>query len=167
MSIALRGLFSLALLTFGPGLFAQEHLLIFGIVKDLDTGGMLQNVRVRVFTDSLEGDSVFTDPLGRYQVALPLHGAHVIEYYGTMHHPKIVQVSTENDMDALDRVQEWGMRIDVTLASLSLKIPEDLVNMPAGKAAWIPERHAFEWDGPYTERYLFQFRKAVKAARRN
>lgn len=167
MSIALRRIIPILLLAVGPALFAQEHLLVFGIVKDLDTGGMLQNVRVRVFTDNLERDSVFTDPLGRYQIGLPLQGAHVIEYNGAMHHPKIVQVSTDNDMDALDREQEWGMRIDVTLASALLDIPEELITMPAGKAAWIPERHAFEWDGPYTERYLFQFRKAVKAAKRD
>jgi len=167
MPNALRRILTIALLAVGPALCAQEHLLVFGIVKDLDSGGMMQNVRVRVFTDGLEGDSVFTDPLGRYQIGLPLRGVHVIEYNSALHHPKVVEVSTDNDMDALDREQEWGMRIDITLASAFLELPEDLVTMPAGKAAWIPERHAFEWDGPYTERYLFQFRKAVKAAKRD
>ncbi|HQV75381.1 MAG TPA: hypothetical protein PLE78_07815 [Flavobacteriales bacterium] len=167
MSTTLRSIVPLLLLAMGSTTCAQEHLLVFGIVKDLDSGGMMQNVRVRLVTDGLEGDSVFTDPLGRYQIGLPLQGAHVIEYNSSLHHPKIVEVSTENDMDALDREQEWGMRIDITLASAFLELPEDLVSMPAGKAAWIPERHAFEWDGPYTERYLFQFRKAVKAAKRD
>ena len=143
---------------------SQHHLMVYGMVKDQATGGPIQNARVRIHTATVEGDSVFTDPMGRYQIRLPFQAEHMIEYNNELHHPKWVQMSTVHDMDSLDRQQEWGLRVDINLANSDLELPVDLIEMPAGIAAWISERHAFEWNGPYSERYKLRFKKEVKAA---
>ncbi len=143
---------------------AQDELMIYGVVKDMATGAVLQNACVRIHTEGVPGDSVFTDPLGGYQIRLPFNAVHMIEFGRDAFHTKWVRMSTVHDMDALDRDQEWGMRVDISLADRGLDLPKDLLDMPAGIAAWIPERHAFEWDGPYSERYKIRFRKEAKAA---
>lgn len=149
-----------------PGLCtAQSDLMLFGIVED-GRGQPLQNVCVRVYTDSVAGDSVFTDPLGKYQTFVPLDGEHRLTYTYDGHHRKCVLINADAEMDAADRVREWNMRIDITLLPADAPLPDDLLDTPAGMAAWVPAMHEFQWDQPYSERYKQRLKQEMKAAGR-
>ncbi|HRH71137.1 MAG TPA: hypothetical protein PLB89_16665 [Flavobacteriales bacterium] len=143
----------------------KDHgMMLFGIVEDLKSGKPLSNACVRFATDSVMGDSVFTDGRGAYQTFIPLGDRYRLTYAADGHHVKSLIVDATGEMEPADRQREWNLRIDITLASSALDLPEDLLDMPFGIASWVPAMHEFQWDGPYTERYREQFKLAVKAA---
>lgn len=142
----------------------EQSMMLFGIVEDLKSGKPLSNACVRFATDSVIGDSVFTDGRGAYQTFVPLGDRYRLTYAADGHHVKSLVVDTKGEMEPADRQREWNLRIDITLASSALDLPEDLLDMPFGIASWVPAMHEFQWDGPYTERYREQFKLAVKAA---
>jgi hypothetical protein len=143
-----------------------ENIMLFGIVEDQRSGRALQNVRVRVYTDSIAGDSVFTDPTGKYQIFLPLNGSHRLEYWLEDHHRKVVQVDANGEMDATARAQEWNLRVDIDLLIADPPLPDDLLDMPAGVAEWEPAMRDFQWNRPYSERYKQRYKQALKEAGR-
>jgi len=142
----------------------EQHMMLFGIVEDLKSGKPIPNACVRFDTDSMAGDSVFTDMRGAYQTFVPMGQRYKLTYAADGHHGKLLVVDTQGEMEPADRQREWNMRIDITLASSALELPEDLLDMPFGVASWVPAMHDFQWDGPYTERYREQFKLALKAA---
>ena len=142
----------------------EKNMMLFGIVEDLKTGKPVPNASVGFATDSVVGDSVFTDMRGAYQTFIPIGKRYRMTYRADGHHAKVLVVDTQGEMEPADQQREWNMRIDITLASSALDLPEDLLDMPFGIASWVPEMHEFQWDGPYTERYRDQFKQAVKAA---
>lgn len=156
------------LLSFGCviSMHAQEvqRIMLFGIVEDLKSGKPIPNACIRFATDSVVGDSVFTDGRGAYQTFAPLGQRYRLTYAADGHHLKSLVVDTKCEMEPADRQREWNMRIDITLVSSALELPEDLLDMPFGIASWVPAIHDFQWDGPYTERYREQFKLALKAA---
>jgi len=142
----------------------KNDLMLFGIVEDQRSGKPLQNVCVRVYTDSIAGDSVFTDPVGKYQTFVSLGGVHRVVYSGDGHHRKVVQLDTSGELDDAARAQEWNMRVDISLMGSELSLPDELLDTPIGIAEWEPAMREFQWDQPYTERYKQRFKQAVKEA---
>lgn len=142
----------------------KNDMMLFGIVEDQDSGKPIQNICVRVFTDSVPGDSVFTEANGKYQVFVPLSGVHRLVYSGEGRHRKVVTMDTNGELDAAARRQEWNMRIDISLVGSDVPLPDDLLDTPIGMAAWVPGVREFQWDQPYTERYMKRFKQAVKEA---
>jgi|GEM_PF-940699 len=141
-----------------------NNMMFFGIVDDLRTGKALQNVCIRVYTDSVPGDSVFTDAAGKYQTFQPLHGLQHLVYSLDGHHRKVVEVDLNGEMETADRSREWNMRIDVSLVTAGAALADDLLDTPIGKAKWAPAMHEFQWDQAYTERYMHRFKRALKVA---
>lgn len=141
-----------------------ENLMLFGIVEDQRSGKPLQNARVRVYTDSIAGDSVFTDALGKYQLFVPLLGVHRLEYADPDHHRKLVEVDANGEFDAVARAQEWNLRIDIDLLLADVALPDELLDTPIGKAAYVAAMREFQWDQPYTERYKQRFKQELKSA---
>lgn len=149
--------------------FAQEpppknDLMLFGIVDDQKSNDIMQNVCVRVFTDSIAGDSVFTDSMGKYQVFVPLGKKHRVAYTAEGHHRKVVEIDATAEMDVADRVKEWNIRVDISLQPAEVSLPDDLLDTPIGMARWQASLHEFQWDQPYTERYKQRYKQAVKEA---
>ncbi|MBL7952932.1 MAG: hypothetical protein JNM62_14575 [Flavobacteriales bacterium] len=142
----------------------KNDLMLFGIVDDQKSGDAMQNACVRVFTDSIAGDSVFTDAMGKYQVFVALGSKHRLAYSAEGHHRKVVEVDASAEMDAAARTQEWNIRIDISLMPAEVQLPDELLDTPIGMAAWQPAMREFQWDGPYTERYKQRFKQAVKEA---
>lgn len=141
-----------------------SNIMLFGIVEDERSGKPLQNTRVRVYTDSIAGDSVFTDALGKYQLFVPLQGVHRLEYAGPDHHRKLVEVDANGGFDAAARAQEWNLRIDIDLLLADVALPDELLDTPIGKAAYVSAMREFQWDQPYTERYKQRFKQELKSA---
>ena len=56
--------------------------------------------------------------------------------------------------------------LDIGLVRSDLVLPDELLDTPIGKAAWLPAVREFRWDQPYTERYKQRYKQAVKAAGR-
>ena len=139
--------------------------MLFGIVKEAKSGKAVHNATLRVVTDSVPGDSVFTDPQGSYQIFVPLGGLHRLVYDADGHDRKVVEVDTRAEMDPADRNKEWNIRIDIALVRTDLVLSDELLDTPVGRSKWIQERHAFEWDTPYSERYQIRYKADVKAAR--
>ncbi|MGV3638672.1 MAG: hypothetical protein ACO1NQ_13610 [Flavobacteriales bacterium] len=146
------------------GAIGGDNMMLFGIVTEEKGGAEMQNVRVRVYTDSIAGDSVFTDAMGKYQLFVPLKGVHRLVYSTDGFHRKVVAIDTNGELDAAARGEEWNMRIDISLAKADLALPDELLDTPIGKAAWQPEMREFQWDQPYTERYKQRYKQEVKAA---
>lgn len=144
----------------------EQEMMLFGIVEDERGNAPMQNVCVRVYTDSIAGDSVFTDPMGKYQVFVPLKGVHTLVYRMDGYHRKTVQVDTNGEMDNVARTKEWNIRIDIGLAQAGKPLPDDLLDTPIGRAKWQPSLGEFQWDQPYTERYKQRYKQALKAAER-
>lgn len=144
----------------------QTQMMLFGIVEDQRTEHALQNVCVRVYTDSIPGDSIFTDIEGRYQLFVPMKGCHRVVYSSEGFYRKAVEVDTNGKMDPVDRQQEWNLRIDITLLTAEKELPELLLDTPVGSAAWIPATKSFEWDQAYTARSAQRFKEALKQAKR-
>ncbi len=143
---------------------APPSIMLFGIVDDQKTNNAMQNVCVRVFTDSIAGDSVFTDAVGKYQLFVPLGQKHRLAYTAEGHHRKVVEVDATAEMDAAARNQEWNIRIDISLLPAEVPLPDELLDTPIGMAAWQPAMREFQWDQPYTERYKQRYKQAVKEA---
>ncbi len=143
----------------------KDRMMLFGIVSEGTGGDALQNVTVRVFTDSVAQDPVFTDAMGKYQLFVPLTGVHRVVYSLAGHHRKVVEVDTNGEMDAEARAQEWNLRVDVSLKPAEIQLADDLLDTPVGKAAWQPVLREFQWDRPYTDRYEHRYKLAVKAAK--
>lgn len=161
-------LFSLAFCLTGAA-FAQEpppknDLMLFGIVDDQKSNDVMQNVCVRVFTDSIAGDSVFTDAMGKYQVFVPLGKKHRLAFTAEGHHRKVVEIDATAEMEVADRVKEWNIRIDISLQPADVQLPDELLDTPIGMASWEAALHEFQWDQPYTERYKQRYKQAVKEA---
>lgn len=144
----------------------QTQMMLFGIVEDQRTEHALQNVCVRVYTDSIPGDSIFTDVDGRYQIFVPMKGCHRLVFANDGHYRKAVEVDTNGKMDPADRQQEWNLRIDITLLAAEKELPDLLLDTPVGSAAWIPATKSFEWDQAYTAREAQRFKEALKQAKR-
>ena len=144
----------------------QTQMMLFGIVEDQRTEHALENVGVRVFTDSIPGDSIFTDVEGRYQIFVPMKGCHRLVFTSDGYYRKAVEVDTNGKMDPADRQQEWNLRIDITLLTAEKELPDPLLDTPVGSAAWIPATKSFEWDQAYTARYALRFKEALKQAKR-
>jgi hypothetical protein len=164
-------LFLLMALVSVPALHAQtkgaiggDNMMLFGIVSDEKGDAEMQNVCVRVYTDSIAGDSVFTDAMGKYQLFVPLKGLHRLVYSTDGYHRKAVAIDANGEMDEAARGEEWNMRIDISLTKADVALPDDLLDTPIGKAAWQPEMREFQWDQPYTERYKQRYKQEVKAA---
>lgn len=147
-----------------PDAIGKDKIMLFGVVTEEKGGADLRNACVRVFTDSIAGDSVFTDAMGKYQLFVPLHGVHKLVYTMDGYHRKAVSIDASGEMSENARGQEWNLRIDIGLNKADIPLPEDLLDTPIGKAAWQPERGEFLWDQPYTERYKQRYKQAVKAA---
>lgn len=146
------------------GAIGGDNMMLFGIVSEEKGDAEMQNVCVRVYTDSIPGDSVFTDAMGKYQLFVPLKGVHHLVYSTEGYHRKAVAIDTNGEMDEAARGEEWNMRIDISLAKADIALPDDLLDTPIGKAAWQPEMREFQWDQPYTERYKQRYKQEVKAA---
>jgi hypothetical protein len=147
------------------GVSGQGNLMFFGIVKDAKSGKAVHNATLRIVTDSVPGDSVFTDPQGSYQIFVPLGGLHHLEYTAEGHDRKVVEVDARADMGPADRNKEWNIRIDISLVREGIILSDDLLDTPVGRSKWVEERHAFEWDTPYSERYQIRYKQEVKAAK--
>lgn len=143
-----------------------QDMMLFGIVEEERGRAPMGNVRVQVSTDSVPGDSTFTDAMGKYQVFVPLKGVHRVVYGMEGHHRKAVLVDANADMDAAARAREWNIRIDIALMRSDTPLPDDLLDTPIGRAAWRKELGEFKWDEPYTERYKLRLKKALKASGR-
>ncbi|MEO8589692.1 MAG: hypothetical protein ABI432_10015 [Flavobacteriales bacterium] len=146
-------------------LSGQSKMMLFGIVEDQRSDAM-QNVCVRVFTDSIAGDSIFTDAKGSYQLFVPIAGCQRLVYTADAHHRKVVEVDANGKMDPADRNQEWNLRVDITLLAAEQDLPADLLDTPVGMAAWAPATKSFEWDQAYTARYMLRYKEALKQAKR-
>lgn len=149
-----------------PDGIGKDQMMFFGIVTQEKGGAEMRNVTVRLYTDSVAGDSVFTDAVGKYQLFIPLNGVHRVVYSMEGYHRKVVQVDATGEMDAAARQQEWNLRVDISLVQADLALPDELLDTPIGKAEWQPGMREFKWDQPYTERYKQQYKQAVKAAGR-
>lgn len=141
-------------------------MMIFGIITDKAGNDPMRNASVTLHTDSMAVDSVFTDPLGRYQIFIPLAGVHRLVYAMDGYHRKTVEVDANAEMDAATRAQEWNLRVDISLLRAEVPLPDELLDTPVGKAAWQAEMREFKWDGPYTDRYEQRFKQALKEAAR-
>lgn len=150
----------------GAPVFAQNNMMFFGLVTDARSGKPIHNATLLVVTDSIPSDSVFTDPSGSYQVFVPLGGLHRLVYSADGTHPKVVEVDASAEMEPADQNKEWNIRIDITLVDNALDLSTDLLTAPVGRSKWIAERHAFEWDTPYSERYQIRYKQEVKAAKK-
>ncbi|MBX2971691.1 MAG: hypothetical protein KF797_01175 [Flavobacteriales bacterium] len=148
------------------GDIGKDRMMLFGVVTEDKGGADMRNVCVRLYTDSVAGDSVFTDAMGKYQLFIPLKGVHRLVYSMDGYHRKVVQVDASGEMDEAARKQEWNMRVDISLVQATLALPDELLDTPVGKAEWQPEMREFKWDQPYTERYKLRYKQAVKAAGR-
>ena len=148
------------------GGIGEGKMMLFGIVSEEKGGIELRNVTVRLYTDSVAKDSVFTDPMGKYQLFIPLAGVHRVVYSLDGFNRKIVEVDTNGELDEAARKQEWNLRVDIGLVRSDLVLPDELLDTPIGKAAWLPAVREFRWDQPYTERYKQRYKQAVKAAGR-
>ena len=150
----------------GASCFAQDSMMLFGIVTDAKSGKPIPNASLLVITDSIPSDSVFSDPAGSYQVFVPLGSVHRLVYYAEGAHQKVVEMDCSAEMEPADRNREWNIRIDITLVTDELELSADLLETPVGRSKWIAERHAFEWDTPYSERYQIRYKQEVKAAKK-
>jgi hypothetical protein len=144
----------------------QENMMFFGIIKDAKSGKAMHNASLRIVTDTIAGDSVFTDPQGSYQIFVPLGGLHRLVYNAEGYDWKVVEVDTRAEMEPADLNKEWNIRIDISLVRTDLVLSEELLNTPVGRSKWIQERHAFEWDTPYSERYQVRYKEEVKAVKK-
>lgn len=167
----LRHLFTPLFLAIGTVCIAQDStatkpqdMMLFGIVTDEAGNDPMRNVTVRLYTDSVAGDSVFTDPLGKYQLFVPLAGVHRLVYSMDGYHRKTVLVDANAEMDAAARALEWNMRIDISLMLAQVALSDELLDTPIGKAAWQADLREFKWDQPYTDRYKLRLKQALKAA---
>lgn len=140
--------------------------MLFGVVDTQKNGNALGNTTVQVLTDSVPGDSTFTDALGKYQVFVPLGKKHLLVFTAAGYHRKVVEFDASAEMDINDRAKEWNVRIDISLRSDDVRLPDELLDMPIGRARWQGELHEFQWDQAYTERYKQRYKQAVREAGR-
>jgi hypothetical protein len=141
----------LLVLLWAPAAQAQDHVMVYGTVKDMSTSKKLDGVTVTVFKNGSKLRDVITNASGKYEVNLDYGADYKIMCSKAGFVGKNITIDTRNVPEE-ERLGGHGMNIDFTLMAELSGVDYSILQQPFGKAAYTKASGNFEWDMEYTMR---------------
>ncbi|MBL7952082.1 MAG: hypothetical protein JNM62_10210 [Flavobacteriales bacterium] len=149
----LRSFVLLVLMHHACAALVGQEMMIYGVVKSLPDKQFVEHADITVEDEhGMALDATTSGDSGVYELGLLLERIYTIRYQAHGALPKHLVVDLRNvDATEAEREGGWGMNIDVTLYPPIDGVPDSLIALPFGKAAWNAADTSFAWNMAYTE----------------
>lgn len=145
----LRPLLLSLVVMFSASICFGQDLVIYGLVKDLETLKKMQGVTVIVLQNGNQFDAIQTSANGKYEFELPLGYQYDLKFTKPGFVSKTIRMNTQGIPDE-DRHGGFQMDAAMTLFAMVEGFDTSITDEPIGRASFDQQKNSIEFDFGYT-----------------